>query len=59
MIVTMSLFEQRRDGCNASKASKQVVKGKTALFRGTILKKIIFSSNTESRKEISSYRYSS
>ena len=32
MIVTMSLFEQRRDGCNASKASKQVLKGKNGSF---------------------------
>ena len=39
MIVTMSLFGQKRDGYNAS---KQVLKKKTALFRVVILKKTYF-----------------
>ena len=43
MIVTMSLFGQKRDGYNAS---KQVLKKKTALFRVVILKKNIFSAVT-------------
>ena len=56
-IVTVGLFKQRRDGYNAS---NQVLKKKQIILKSQFLKKKqIFSSNTETREEITSCRCSS